>query len=92
MTISGEWRIAAFKMQLRGRRLNNPTAEMASLYEQQVEMLGERPREMRIPRDRPLSDGEVRDRDIDRDPQIIWRAQTSPLASHRSGVCARRPE
>jgi adenine-specific DNA-methyltransferase len=73
-------------------RLNNPTAEMASLYEQQVEMLGERPREMRIPRDRPLSDGEVRDRDIDRDPQIIWRAQTSPLASHRSGVCARRPE
>ncbi|NKL98731.1 site-specific DNA-methyltransferase [Rhizobium leguminosarum] len=53
-------------------RLNNPTAEMASLYEQQVEMLGERPREMRIPRDRPLPDGEVRDRDIDRDPQIIW--------------------
>ncbi|MCJ8508923.1 site-specific DNA-methyltransferase [Rhizobium lemnae] len=53
-------------------RLNNPTAEMASLYEQQEEMLGEAAREMRVPRDRPLADGEVRDRDMDRDPQIIW--------------------
>ncbi|WP_216330911.1 site-specific DNA-methyltransferase [Rhizobium sp. X9] len=53
-------------------RLNNPTAEMASLYEQQVEILGESSREMRIPRDRPLAEGEVRDRDMDRDPQIIW--------------------
>ncbi|MES5045635.1 site-specific DNA-methyltransferase [Rhizobium nepotum] len=53
-------------------RLNNPTAEMASLYEQQEEMLGEAAREMRVPRDRPMADGEVRDRDMDRDPQIIW--------------------
>ena len=53
-------------------RLNNPTAEMASLYEQQEEMLGEAAREMRVPRDRPLAEGEVRDRDMDRDPQIIW--------------------
>lgn len=53
-------------------RLNNPTAEMASLYEQQEEMLGEAAREMRIPRDRPLAKGEERDRDLDRDPQIIW--------------------
>lgn len=53
-------------------RLNNPTAEMASLYEQQVELLGEVPREMRIARDRPLAHGEERDRDMDRDPQIIW--------------------
>ncbi|MCJ7997043.1 site-specific DNA-methyltransferase [Rhizobium cremeum] len=53
-------------------RLNNPTAEMASLYEQQEEMLGEAEREMRVPRNRPLADGEVRDRDMDRDPQIIW--------------------
>ncbi|MGD9476785.1 site-specific DNA-methyltransferase [Shinella sp. G-2] len=53
-------------------RLNNPTAEMASLYEQQVELLGEVPREMRIARDRPLEGGEQRDRDMDRDPQIIW--------------------
>lgn len=53
-------------------RLNNPTAEMASLYEQQQEMLGEEKVEMVIPRDRPLKNGEVRDRDMDRDPQIIW--------------------
>ncbi|MDW9689383.1 site-specific DNA-methyltransferase [Sinorhizobium meliloti] len=53
-------------------RLNNPTAEMASLYEQQVEILGEGAREMRILRDRPLEHGEQRDRDMDRDPQIIW--------------------
>ncbi|MDO3434522.1 site-specific DNA-methyltransferase [Rhizobium sp. CBN3] len=53
-------------------RLNNPTAEMASLYEQQEEMLGEGAREMRVPRDRPLTKGEERDRDMDRDPQVIW--------------------
>lgn len=53
-------------------RLNNPTAEMASLYEQQVEMQGELPREMQIQHDRPLAHGELRDRDMDRDPQIIW--------------------
>lgn len=53
-------------------RLNNPTAEMASLYEQQEEMLGEAAREMRVPRDRPLAEGAVRERDTDRDPQIIW--------------------
>ncbi|RFB98000.1 site-specific DNA-methyltransferase [Rhizobium leguminosarum bv. trifolii] len=53
-------------------RINNPTAEMASLYEQQVEMLGDGGREMRIARDRPLKHGEERDRDMDRDPQIIW--------------------
>ncbi len=53
-------------------RLNNPTAEMASLYEQQEEMLGEAAREMRVSRDRPLADGALRDRDMDHDPQIIW--------------------
>jgi len=53
-------------------RLNNPTAEMASLYEQQAEMLGDGGREMRIPRDRPLAHGEECVRDMDRDPQIIW--------------------
>lgn len=53
-------------------RLNNPTAEMASLFEQQEEMLGTVASEMRVARDRPLAEGEVRDRDMDRDPQIIW--------------------
>lgn len=53
-------------------RLNNPTAEMAPLYEQQAEMMGEASLEMRVPRARPLAQGEVRERDMDRDPQIIW--------------------
>lgn len=54
------------------QRINNPTAEMASLFEQQEELLGEATREMRIPRDRPLAEGETRPRDTDRDPQIVW--------------------
>lgn len=53
-------------------RINNPTAEMASLYEQQVELTGEPQAQMRIPRDRPLVEGETRSRNPDRDPQIIW--------------------
>ncbi|MCX5580791.1 site-specific DNA-methyltransferase [Kaistia terrae] len=54
------------------RRLNNPTAEMASLYEQQAEILGEDERSMRLARPRPLAHGQVRDRDGDLDPQIVW--------------------
>jgi adenine-specific DNA-methyltransferase len=56
----------------RAVRLNNPTAEMASLYEQQEELLGGVERDMRIHRARPLAKGETRERDIDRDPQIVW--------------------
>lgn len=62
-------------------RLNNPTAEMASLYEQQEEMLGEAAREMRVLRDRPLADGAVRERDMDRDPQIIWNGVKIKITS-----------
>jgi adenine-specific DNA-methyltransferase len=54
------------------RRINNPTAEMASLYEQQEEQMRTRWKAMRVPRDRPLARGEVRDRDGDLDPQIVW--------------------
>ncbi|WP_193178044.1 site-specific DNA-methyltransferase [Oricola nitratireducens] len=54
------------------RRINVPTAEMASLFEQQQEILGEGEREMAIPRPRPLANGETRDRDPDLDPQIVW--------------------
>lgn len=54
------------------RRINNPTAEMASLYEQQEELLRTRWKAMKLPRDRPLAAGEVRERDGDLDPQIIW--------------------
>ncbi|WP_420963381.1 site-specific DNA-methyltransferase [Brucella sp. IR073] len=56
----------------RAVRLNNPTAEMASLYEQQEELLGGVERDMRIHRARPLAKGETRERDMDRDPQIVW--------------------
>lgn len=54
------------------RRINVPTAEMASLFEQQQEIMGNVEREMTIPRPRPLADGERRDRDPDLDPQIVW--------------------
>ena len=54
------------------RRINVPTAEMASLFEQQAELTGDVEREMTMPRPRPLANGEHRDRDGDLDPQIIW--------------------
>ncbi|HWJ75034.1 MAG TPA: site-specific DNA-methyltransferase [Kaistia sp.] len=54
------------------RRINNPTAEMASLFEQQEELLGEGERAMTMPRPRPLAKGETRARDGDLDPQIVW--------------------
>ncbi|WP_245268678.1 hypothetical protein [Mesorhizobium sp. WSM2561] len=54
------------------RRINNPTAEMASLFEQQAEMLGETERSMSLPRPRPLMHAETRQRDGDLDPQIVW--------------------
>ncbi len=54
------------------KRLNNPTAELASLFEQQEELDGAGPVTMTIPRDRPLAAGETRERNTDRDPQILW--------------------
>lgn len=54
------------------KRLNNPTAELASLFEQQEELDGTGPVSMSIPRDRPLAAGETRERNTDRDPQILW--------------------
>lgn len=54
------------------RRINVPTAEMASLFEQQQEIMGNVERDMTIPRPRPLADGGRRDRDPDLDPQIVW--------------------
>ncbi|RUX29915.1 site-specific DNA-methyltransferase [Mesorhizobium sp. M7A.F.Ca.US.011.01.1.1] len=54
------------------RRINNPTAEMASLFEQQEEILGSADHSISLPRARPLANGETRQRDGDLDPQIIW--------------------
>jgi adenine-specific DNA-methyltransferase len=53
-------------------RINVPTAEMASLFEQQAELSGDVEREMTMLRPRPLAHGETRDRDGDLDPQIVW--------------------
>ncbi len=54
------------------QRVNVPTAEMASLFEQQQELLGEVHKEMKVARSHPLPEGETRDRDADLDPQIVW--------------------
>ena len=54
------------------KRLNNPTAELATLFEQQAEMDGDLARDLHVARDRPLAKGEKRPRDPDRDPQIVW--------------------
>ncbi|MEQ8297407.1 MAG: site-specific DNA-methyltransferase [Nitratireductor sp.] len=53
-------------------RINVPTAEMASLFEQQAELTGDVEREMTMQRPRPLAQGETRARDGDLDPQIVW--------------------
>jgi adenine-specific DNA-methyltransferase len=53
-------------------RINVPTAEMAPLSEQNEELLGMKWKPLRVPRDRPLAEGEVRERDGDLDPQIVW--------------------
>src|SRR4051812_777407 len=63
------------------KRVNNPTAEMASLYEQQVEQLGEPPTAMKLSRARPLATGGVRGRDADLDPQIVWNGVKISLTS-----------
>ncbi|MEO6564874.1 MAG: site-specific DNA-methyltransferase, partial [Casimicrobiaceae bacterium] len=54
------------------KRINNPTAEMASLYEQNEELLGVKWKAMKLPRATPLAPGEVRARDSDLDPQVVW--------------------
>ncbi|RCW87573.1 site-specific DNA-methyltransferase [Phyllobacterium bourgognense] len=54
------------------RRINVPTAEMASLFEQQAELLGDTERALSLPRPRPLAKGASRERDCDLDPQIVW--------------------
>jgi adenine-specific DNA-methyltransferase len=53
-------------------RINNPTAEMASLFEQQQEMLRAKPKALRLARATPLPEKGERARDKDLDPQIVW--------------------
>lgn len=54
----------------RDGRLNIPTAEMADLAAMQEEMTPLAP--VAYPRARPLAEGEMRERDADLDPQIVW--------------------
>lgn len=54
------------------RRINNPTAEMAPIFEQSEELLGIGQKGMKLPRAFPLAEGETRQRDGDLDPQIVW--------------------
>jgi Adenine specific DNA methylase Mod len=54
------------------RRVNNPTAEMAPVYEQAEEQMGLKWKAMRLERAFPLAEGETRGRDADLDPQIVW--------------------
>ena len=51
-------------------RRNIPTAEMADLAAMQEEMEPLQP--VAYPRARPLAEGEVRERNEDHDPQIVW--------------------
>ena len=51
-------------------RRNIPTAEMADLAAMQEELGPLAPAV--YPRARPLTEGEVRERDVDLDPQIVW--------------------
>ncbi|AKH41639.1 adenine-specific DNA-methyltransferase [Altererythrobacter atlanticus] len=52
-------------------RRNIPTAEMADLAAMQEEMAPLQP--VAYPRARPLAEGEVRERNEDLDPQIVWK-------------------
>src|SRR5829696_3985734 len=54
----------------KARRINNPTAELQSLAEQQEEISPHGP--VRFPRAQPLPKGKSRERDPDLDPQIVW--------------------
>ena len=52
-------------------RLNIPTAEQQS-FAQRLEEIEPPAAPLRVPRARPLAEGETRERDGDLDPQIIW--------------------
>jgi adenine-specific DNA-methyltransferase len=52
------------------KRLNIPTAEMQSFFQREEDHSPLPPKH--YPRARPLTEGEQRERDPDRDPQILW--------------------
>jgi adenine-specific DNA-methyltransferase len=54
----------------RDKRLNIPTAEMQSFFQREEDRSLLPPRH--YPRVTPLAEGEERERDPDRDPQLLW--------------------
>ena len=52
------------------KRLNIPTAEMQSFFQREEDHSQLPPKH--YPRARPLAEGEQRERDPDRDPQLLW--------------------
>ncbi len=54
-------------------RKNIPTAEMESFFRREEDIAPREP--ARYPRARPLVEGETRERDMDKDPQLIWKGQ-----------------
>ncbi|MBP8234795.1 MAG: site-specific DNA-methyltransferase [Rhizorhabdus sp.] len=67
----------------REARRNIPTAEMADLAAMQEELDPLAP--AAYPRARPLAEGEVRERDEDLDPQIVWNGARIRLTKDQVG-------
>jgi adenine-specific DNA-methyltransferase len=66
----------------KARRINNPTAELQDLAEQQEE--GRPLGAAHFSRARPLAAGEVRERDADLDPQIVWNGARITLTREQA--------
>ena len=62
----------------KAKRKNIPTAELQSTAQRVEEMDPFEP--VTYPRQKPLADGETRDRDEDLDPQIVWKGATLRLS------------
>jgi adenine-specific DNA-methyltransferase len=65
----GPKQVGAFKHDEAARR-NIPTAEMESFFRREEDREQREP--VHYPRSRPLAEGEVREREEHRDPQLIW--------------------
>lgn len=65
----------------KARRRNIPTAELQAISERLEEMTPPRP--VRYARADPLPKGQVRERDADLDPQIIWKGMTITLTKEQ---------
>lgn len=65
----------------KARRRNIPTAELQAISERIEEMTPAKP--VRYPRATPLPKGAVRDRDMDLDPQIVWKGVTITLTKEQ---------